>query len=275
MRTEMRPLTAGGHRDGTVRSELEPVVKGLHFVPKRLPRRGTVPARTLLRRDGAVILTGWPVEADSAVNAAAALLGTRLRELEQTRERTTEDAEAVGLHRDPASVVVDIHDRRVHLRHPDIDYLVILCAVPAPIGGGSFLVDGYRLIDRIRNRMPELYEFLTSVDVDVTSRIPSPDVHPPPRVCRLVEWTRGGRMTVRTPDYAQPAPRETRWDEHEKQINAYADLLATLTAQVRDETTLAAGEVLIIDNYRCLHGVQAHHGTRTTHVLRCKSVDAW
>lgn len=275
MRTEMRSLTAGGARDGIVRSELHQVVEGLDFVPKRLPRGGTVPARTLLRRDGAVILTGWPVDPDSAVNAAAALLGTRLRELEQIRERTTEDAEAVGLHRDGADVVVDIHDRRVHLRHPDVDYVAILCAAPAPTGGQSFLVDGYRLINRLRDQVPELYEFLTTVDVDVTSRIPSPDVHPPPRVCRLVEWTRGGRMIVRTPDYAQPAPRETQWDTHDKQLNAYADLLATLTAQIRHQTTLAAGELLVLDNYRCLHGVRAHDSTRTTHVLRCKSVDAW
>jgi len=225
MRTEMRPHAASRSRDGVVRPELQQVVEGLDFVPKRLPRSGTFPARTLLRRDGAVILTGWPVEEDSAVNAAAALLGTRLRELEQVREKTTNHAKALELHRDGVSVVVDIQGRRVHLR--------------------------------------------------VTSRVPSPDVHPPPRVCRLIEWTRGGRMIVRTPDYAQPAPRETRWEEHERQINDYADLLATLTAQVQHETTLAAGEVLILDNYRCLHGVRAHEGTRTTHVLRCKSDEAW
>lgn len=275
MRTEMRPLTAGGSRDGVVRSELQEVVENLDFVPKRLPRQGMFPARVLLHRDGAVILTGWPVAADSAVNVAAALLGTRLRKLEQVREKTTDHGKALGLHRDGASVVVDIHDRRVHLRHPDVDYVVILCTTPAPTGGQSLLVDGYRLVGRIRDQVPGLYRFLTTVDVDVTSRVPSPDVHPPPRVCRLIEWTRGGRMIVRTPDYAQPAPRETRWEEHEQQINAYADLLATLTAQARTDTTLDAGEVLVLDNYRCLHGVRAHDGIRTTHVLRCKSDGAW
>ncbi len=275
MRTEMRPPTADERRDGVVRSELQQMVEGLDFVPKRIPRSGIFPARTMLQRDGAVILTGWPVEPDSAVTAIAALLGTRLRMLEQVREKTTDNGEALGLHQDGVNVVVDIQDRRVHLRHADVDYVAILCAVPAPTGGQSFLVDGYRLIERIRDQVPVLYQFLTTVDVDVTSRLSSPDVHPPPRVCRLIEWTRGGRRIVRTSDYAQPAPRETRWDEHQKQINAYADLLATLTAQIRLQTTLAAGEVLILDNYRCLHGVRAHTGTRTTHVLRCQSVDAW
>lgn len=275
MRTEMRLLTAGGSRDGAVRPEFQQVVKGLDFVPKRIPRSGMFPARTLLHRDGAVILTGWPAEPDSAVTAMAALLGTRLRTLEQVREKATENGEVLGLHQDGVNVVVDIHDRRVHLRHADVDFVAILCAASAPSGGQSFLVDGYRLIERLRDQLPELYQFLTTVDVDVTSRLSSPDVHPPATVCRLIEWTRGGRRIVRTPDFAQPAPRETRWEEHEQQINTYADLLATLTAQIRQDTTLAAGEVLVLDNYRCLHGVRTHHGIRTTYVLRCKSADAW
>jgi len=45
-------------------------------------------------------------------------------------------------------------------------------------------------------------------------------------------------------------------------------------AQIRYDTALAAGEVLVIDNYRCLHGVRDHEGTRTSYVLRCKSNDA-
>ncbi|MGH3935471.1 MAG: hypothetical protein ACRDS1_10930 [Pseudonocardiaceae bacterium] len=57
--------------------------------------------------------------------------------------------EQAGLHRDGVNVVVDIHDRRVQLRNPDVDYVVIRCAAPAPTGGQSLLVDGYRLVERI------------------------------------------------------------------------------------------------------------------------------
>jgi len=220
-----------------------------------------------------VVLTGWPVEPDSVVNAAAAVLGTRLRELEKVQQRTTNNSDPLTLHRDGAHVVVDIRDRLVRVRIADPDYALILCAAPASAGGESVIVDGYRLIDRLRDGAPELYEFVTSVDVDVTSRIPYPDVYQVPRVCRLVEWTRGGRMIVRGSECAQPVPRETQWEEHERLIAAYADLITTVAAKVRADTTLAAGEVLVLDNYRCLHGVRAHQGRRTTHVLRCKSQD--
>ncbi|MGH3934816.1 MAG: hypothetical protein ACRDS1_07565 [Pseudonocardiaceae bacterium] len=99
------------------------------------------------------------------------------------------------------------------------------------------------------------------------------DLYRVPHVCRMVEWTRGGRMIVQVAEGAQPAPRETQWEAHERLIAAYADVITTVAAQVRGDTTLAAGEILVLDNYRCLHGVRAHEGSRTTYVLRCKSQD--
>jgi hypothetical protein len=62
------------------------MVEGVDFVPERVPCGGPDVARTLLSADGAVILTGWPVRPDSVVNAAAAVLGTRLRVLEKVGE---------------------------------------------------------------------------------------------------------------------------------------------------------------------------------------------
>jgi len=145
---------------------------------------------------------------------------------------------------------------------------------PGSAGGESVVVDGYRLVERLRSAAPELYEFLATVDVDVTSRNTNPDVRRVPRVCRMVEWTRGGRMIVRVAELAQPMPRESRWAEHERLIESYVDVCATLAAQIRDDTTLAAGEVLVIDNYRCLHGVRGHEGRRRSYVLRCTSSQA-
>lgn len=273
----MGQATGIGRRNGTVPSELQSIVEGVDFVPERLARTETSLARQRLQRDGAVILTGWPVEPDSVVSAAAAVLGTRLREFEKVRERTTENADALALHRDGAHVVVDIHDRLVRVRIADPDYALILCTAPAPAGGESFVVDGYRLIDRLRDGAPELYEFITTVDVDITSKWISRNIHTDlyrvPRVCRMVEWTRGGRMIVLSGEGAQPAPRETQWDEHERLIATYAEVITAAAAVIRADTTLAAGEVLVLDNYRCLHGVRAHEGRRTTHVLRCKSQD--
>jgi gamma-butyrobetaine dioxygenase len=248
-------------------------VEGVAFVPQRVRRDDILRARELLRRDGAVILTDWPVSQDSAVHAAAALLGTRLRWLECVRSRSTEAGGELGLHTDGANVVIDVHDRHVRLRDPDIDFVLILCETPAPQGGDSIVADGYLLVDRLRDDNADLYRFLTTVDVDFTSSLRHDGVGTVPVVARMVEWTRGGRMIVRAAGHAQPAPREPSWDEHERRLAEYADLLATLLACAPRER-LAPGEMLVLDNYRCPHGVSAHEGHRRTHVLRCKSSDA-
>lgn len=260
--------------DGARGSELRPRVEGVDFVPERVERDDHKRARALLERDGAVIFTGCPVEPDSTVNAAAAVLGTRLRELEKVQERTTENAEVLALHRDGAHVVVDVQQRAVQLRIPDPDYVFVLSVAPARAGGESVVVDGYRVVDQLENAAPELYEFLTTVDVDVTSAIPRADVYRMPKVCRMVEWTRGGRKLVRVAQHAQPAPRENHWEEHQTLINAYDTVLADIAEHVQGDTILAEGEMLVLDNYRCLHSARPHEGSRTVHILRCKSSDA-
>jgi gamma-butyrobetaine dioxygenase len=142
------------------------------------------------------------VTADSAVRAAAAVLGTRLRWLEAVRSRRTEAGGELGLHTDGANVVVDVHDRHVRLRDPDIDYVLVLCETPAAQGGDSVVADGYRLVERLREGNPELNEFLTGVDVDFTSSLSHSGVGTVPVVARMVEWTRGGRMVVRAATHA-------------------------------------------------------------------------
>ncbi|HEV7805762.1 MAG TPA: TauD/TfdA family dioxygenase [Solirubrobacteraceae bacterium] len=270
---EMRPARAHDEHAGTALAELAPLLAGVAFLPQRVRHDEMAQARELLDRDGAVILTGWPAEQDSAVLAAATILGTRLRWLEMVRSRCTEAGEELGLHTDGANVLIDVHDRPVRLRDPDVDYVLILCETPASEGGQSMIADGYRLVERLREDDPELYEFLTTVDVDFTSSLSHNGVGVMPVVARMVEWTRGGRMVVRAATHAQPQPREPRWSAHARHLAAYADVLATLIVDAPRER-LAPGEILVLDNYRCPHGVSAHEGHRRTHVLRCKSAEA-
>lgn len=252
---------------------LEQVVDDLHVDLQRVDRHDVAQARTLLTRAGAVVLTGWPVEPDSVVLAAATVLGSRLREIEQVRERTTVDGPDLSAHRDGAHVVVEVHGRRTQLRMPEPDVVLVLCVSPARAGGQSYVVDGYRLVDRLRAARPELHAFLTTVDVDVTSGIEGSSYRPP-QACRLVEWTRGGRRVVRTPQSAVPVPRDPDADRHRQLIEAYRDVVAAAAAPQGRDTALRAGEVLVLDNYRCLHGVRAHQGPRTMQVGRARSADA-
>lgn len=205
-------------------------------------------------------------------SATSAGSGTRLRWLEtvsaQTTISQTSPSGALPLHTDAANVFIDIHDRRSRLRDPDIDHILILCDTPAPTGGESMVCDGYRLVERIRDHDRELYKFLTTVDVETGS-----GDRETARVARMVEWTRGGRLVVRSDPWCRPRPRDPLADEHERLLRRYADLLATVAAHA-PTTRLRPGEILVLDNYRCPHGVGNHAGFRRVHVLRCKSADA-
>lgn len=81
-------------------------------------------------------------------------------------------------------------------------------------------------------------------------------------------------MIVRTGQHAAPAPRETHWEQHQAHIDTWFELVASVQSTLRDLTVLQPGEILLLDNYRCLHGVAAHDGARTVHILPCISTDA-
>jgi hypothetical protein len=250
------------------------MIEGVAFQPERVGVDELSAARDLLARDGAVILTGSPVEPDDLVRAAATVLGTRLRLLEEVRTRTTGSGEELPLHTDGINVVVDIHGRHTQLRDHDIDTVFVLCHTPAAVGGESITADGYRLVESVRQHRPELYEFMTTVDVDFTSGVRDLDAHRQPlRACRMIEWTRGGRMVLRAYPWAVPLPMDPRRDEHQQRLDEYNELLTAVSAAAPHDL-LGSGEIQVLDSYRCPHGVRAHEGTRRTHVLSCKSTAA-
>lgn len=262
-----------GRRRGTVRPELKELLAPLGVVPARA---GDADARAVLERDGAVVLSDRGDDPHVLVTAAAQLLGGRLRELFGIRGQHGVDAPVLSLHSDGATVTVDVHGRPVRLRDPDEDYLLMLCTQPAPRGGDSVLVDGYALVEALREARPELHAFLTTCDVDFfggwTARPHS--VPLTPLVRGLVEHTRRGRRAVRASDYALPVPREPRWDAHLAHLEEYADVLAT-AQECAARFRLEAGEVLVLDNYRFLHGRDAFAGERRMHVMTVRTTDAF
>jgi gamma-butyrobetaine dioxygenase len=262
-----------GRRHGTVRPELKDLLAPLGIVPARA---GDADARAVLQRDGAVVLPGRGDDPEALVVAAAQLLGDRLREVFGIRAQHGVDAPVLGLHSDGATVTVDVHGRARRLRDPDEDWLLMLCTRPAPRGGDSVLVDGYALVDALRTARPELHAFLTTCDVDFFGgwRERPPSVPLTPLVRGLVEQTRRGRRAVRASDYALPVPREPRWDDHLAHLDDYADVLAT-AQECAARFRLEAGELLVLDNYRFLHGRDAFAGERRMHVLTVRTEDAF
>ncbi|MGK5534179.1 TauD/TfdA family dioxygenase, partial [Streptomyces sp. URMC 129] len=248
---------------------------------------GTVPARTavtattgagdaraLLARDGAVVLTGLAPDGDALAVAAALVLGTRLRQLFPPRLRHSRDGNAVHLHADSFDVVVDTGGTPVRRRDPDEDHVLVQCVEQAPSGGASFVVDAYRFVDGLADTDPELWEFLTTADVDLYGAWAGLRGLPAtPRVGRHVEYTRTGRRIVRRTDGAVPLHRDPDEDRVRALLKRFEERVHALEPGL-PRFALAPGEVLLLDNYRCWHGRDAHTGDRVVRILTLRTDDA-
>ncbi|MEJ8279742.1 TauD/TfdA family dioxygenase [Pseudonocardia spirodelae] len=264
---------ADGRRRGEARPELKDLVDDVGVVPRAV---ALDEARPVLDGDGVVRIPGAGSDPEAMVVAAATLLGGRLRELFGIRPQGGTDSPALGLHNDGAHLEADVHGRTVRLRDPDEDVLFMHCTAPAPAGGDSVLVDGYALVDRLAAGHPSLHAFLTRCDVDFFGSRTNPPRGVPatPLLRRMVEHTRGGRRAVRASDYALPVPREPEWDAHLAHVEEYADLLAT-AFEAAPRFRLEAGDLLVLDNYRFLHGRDAFTGRRELHVLSVRTTEAF
>ena len=263
-----------GRRTGTVVPELKEALGHTGVVPVRA-RAGE--ERAVLERDGAVILTGRGDDPETLVVAAAELLGSRLRQIFGIRAQHGVDRPRLGLHSDGATVYVDVHGEQVRYRDPDEDYLLMLCTGTATGGGGdSVLVDGHALVDALATANPELHAFLTGTDVDIFGawKQRPHEVPVTPLVRGVVEHTRRGRRAVRASEWCLPVPREPRWDAHLAHLEDYADVLAT-AQETAPRFRLEQGELLVLDNYRYLHGRDAFSGERLLHVMTVRTVDAF
>ncbi|MGW0337003.1 TauD/TfdA family dioxygenase [Streptomyces sp. NPDC003011] len=244
------------------------------IVPARVPGGREHEARTLLELHGAVVLTGYENTADALVVAAAHLLGSRLRELYPHRVRTSRDGDPVHLHADSFDLVVDIGGIPSRRRDPDEDHVLIQCVRPAPAGGDSFAVDAYGFVDGLASADPTLLEFLTGTDVDLYGEWAGLRGLPAtPRVGRHVEYTRTGRRIVRSTDGAIPLHRDPDTGHVHAMLARFQDAVHGLEPSL-PRFRLAEGDILVLDNYRCWHGRDAHTGERTVRILTLRSADA-
>lgn len=243
-------------------------------VPTHADIKDPTSARRLLAKDGAVVLDGLEPTPDALVIAAASLLGDRLREIFPRRERTSADAGPVHLHADSFDVQVDIGGVVHRRRDPDEDYLLIQCVQPSPSGGESFVADAYRFADHCVTTDPDLWDFLTTCDVDLYGAWPEIRGLPTlPRVARHVEYTRTGRRIVRRTEGAVPLHRDPRADHIRAMLDRYQHTLHALESGL-PRFSLAPGEILALDNYRCWHGRDPHPGNRLVRILTVRTTDA-
>ncbi|MVO84284.1 hypothetical protein GPA10_05720 [Streptomyces sp. p1417] len=247
---------------------------GYGVVPPRVAAGDLGAAAGLLAGHGAVVLTGYGTGGDELAVAAATVLGARLRELFPQRLRASRDGGPVHLHADSFDVSVDVGGVPVRRRHPDEDHVFVQCVRPAPDGGESFAVDAVRYVDGLADADPQLWSFLTGYDVDLYGAWAGLRGLPAtPRVGRHVEWTRTGRRVVRRTDGAAPLHRDPDADHVTAMLARFTRAVHALEPGL-PRFRLDAGDILVLDNYRCWHGRDGHVGERAVRILTVRSADA-
>jgi alpha-ketoglutarate-dependent taurine dioxygenase len=226
--------------------------------PQRVADPGAV--FDLLRRDGAVILTGCGAERDQARGIALRVLASLapvvpdpapIKEGGGNKDRSYENMPGA----EPDLLVPFQTGHTDGFAYGDTypDYIFLLCVRPAVSGGESFVVDTYALLDALATSASAddraFHAFLMSAPIEQTepgyqqSLAPVIGMNATGR--RMSRWTPVQRPDVSLPAdvQAQHAAWLTRWQE-----------IAHAASQSAPRFTLQPGEVICLDNYRMLHG---------------------
>jgi alpha-ketoglutarate-dependent taurine dioxygenase len=218
---------------------------------------GIVPARTSdpaearrrVQADGAAILTGVGRDAEAAVAVAHAIFAQHVLAIPPAAEvraggvmdqvvRRVSPEEALGVHTDGFGYG-DLYP----------DYFLLLCGQDSTVGGESFFVDGYRLLDALAadEAGAALVERMGRVPIDQTEEGMHRSVSP------LVGRTPSGRRMVRRFPFQRVSTESTDPQADARMIDAWDRLCRDASASA-PRFKLAPGEVAVIDNYRMLHG---------------------
>jgi gamma-butyrobetaine dioxygenase len=216
-----------------------------------VPERTSDPAeaRTLLRRDGAVVLTGTGLAAPEAVDVARTVFAGELRavpEAAEVRAGGVKDLERVPNRPSPEQAL-DVHTDGFAYGDAYPDHFLLLCAESSRVGGDSFLVDGYALLDGLGQLDAELARAMETVAIDQTETGMHSSLSP------LVGRAEGGRRMVRRCPFQRPRPDTADPEADQAMIDVW-DELCRRAGAVAPRFKLQPGETLVVDNYRVMHG---------------------
>jgi gamma-butyrobetaine dioxygenase len=202
------------------------------------------------------------------------VLGASLRQLFSVRHRGSPEGGVVAPHTDGFDVMADVHGKTTRLRDPDEDYVLIQSVQRARTGGENVVLDSYRLVDRLADAVPDLHEFLTRTDVDYFGE--SVGVRGVPSGYHVrchIEHTRKGRRIVRMNGGAMPLRRDPGPERIEQMLGLYKKVVEEAAAAA-PRVLLTDGEILFLDNYRCMHGRDPYDGDRLVYILTLRTCEA-
>ena len=223
-----------------------------HKTPERVS--GIKEALTLIERDGAVILQKIDTSEYGSQQLMADLLGDSLQALpppakvfhggEQDQKLVdTDNLDPLPVHTDGFSYG-DAYP----------DYLLLVCVVSSDEGGENFLVDGYSVLDSLGADADRAWvaKALPETVVNQTEENMQESISP------IVQTTPNGRCMVRrTFDQLGEDPKPSRQSEDPERdremISTWSQAIDK-AAETAPRFKLAAGEAVLVDNYRMFHG---------------------
>lgn len=205
-----------------------------------------------VKTDGAVCFEGVGLTAEAAEQLGHELYRDHVLSIPQAArvfEGGEYDRHEPLDHRNRIKVHTDGFSYGDH--YPDI--MVLSCVHASPVGGESFLVDGYAVLDELA-KSPEtrwVTEALQNVVVDQTE----PDMqisHSP-----IVQCTKSGRKMLRRNFSQKPMATSQQPERDQEMIDIWLDAVdkASLDAP---RFRVESGQAVIVDNYRMLHAREGY-----------------
>lgn len=222
------------------------ISKGVGVVPTRTG--DPAEARSIVAEAGAVILTGCGSGSEAARQVAVDVFGDEILALPPAAPITPGP--------ESAARVADDGTQRGYA-HTDgfaygdalPDHFLLLVDYQCPVGGANFMVDGWKLIETLaqNHSTAELARDLTDVPIDQTETGMHTSIAP------IVLTGPDGALMVRRTIEQKPAPESERPMIDAAMIGAWHAAVEH-AAHAAPSFRVEAGEAVIVDNRRMLHG---------------------
>lgn len=209
-------------------------------------------ARALVAEFGCAILTDQGVTSADSVATAHRVFGADVLEVPEPAEvRIGGDRDRKPADLDHTTPLPPHTDGFSYGQHYP-DHFLLLCGQASPVGGESYLVDGYAVLDQLAaDGQRDLLAWLATTSIDQTE----PDMQR--SISPILGTAPSGRRMLRLFPFQQPSA-ESRDPLTDASMIARWRAAVHDAAAVSQRFKLEPGEAVIIDNFRMMHGREAY-----------------
>lgn len=210
----------------------------------------TAEALHLVRRDGAVIFEPVGNTAEDAVGLGHTIFGDAVQSIPEAA-RVFVGGEMDRYEQPDHHLPLKPHTDGFAYGDLFPDYIMLTCVNASPVGGESFLVDGYAVLDQLAADDPALVKDLESVVVDQTEEDMQVSQSP------IVQYNAAGRILLRRNFSQCPLPTSQQPEKDQAMIDTWVNAVDA-AGDVVPRFKVEPGQALIIDNYRMLHAREGY-----------------